>query len=81
MLDRKADRSKLIRLWRSAALISLRPPAGGAYFALTARGANILGPKIGEWKVFVAGEDGGLIVLASEGAVTLDRLETDEMDW
>lgn len=81
MLDRKVDRSKLMRLCRSAALISLRPPDGVAYFALTARGAKIFGPRIGESASLVVGEDGGLIVLASEGAPMVETLETDETDW
>jgi hypothetical protein len=81
-LDKKADFSKLRRLCRSAALISLKVPDGVAYFALTARGANILGPRIGESASFVVGEDGGLIVLASEaGTPTLVTLETDDTDW
>ena len=82
MLDKKADLSKLMRLCRSAALISLRLPGGVAYFALTARGENILRPRIGESSCFVAvGEDGGLRVLASEGgAPMLALLEMEDTD-
>lgn len=79
--ERKADRSKLIRLCLSAA-VSIELLGGAAYFALTARGAKILGPRTGESAAFVAGEDGALIVLASDGgAPTLVKLETDDMDW
>jgi hypothetical protein len=47
---------------------------------LTARGAKIFGPRIGESAALVGGEDGALIVLASDGA-TLVMLETEEIDW
>jgi hypothetical protein len=68
-----------MRLSLSAALISL---GGSTCFVLTARGAKIFGPRIGESLGLAAGEDGVLIVLASDGgAATLVMLETLLMDW
>jgi hypothetical protein len=68
-----------MRLCLSAALISL---GGRTCFALTARGAKIFGPRTGESLGLAAGEDGALIVLASEGgAATLVMLLTEDMDW
>ena len=46
---------------------------------LTARGVKIFGPRIGESEALVVGEDGALIVLASERG-TLAVLDTEEMD-
>lgn len=46
---------------------------------LTARGVKIFGPKIGESAAFVGGEDGALIVPASEVAM-LRLLDTEETD-
>lgn len=72
-----------MRLCLSAALISEEEVGGSACFALTARGAKIFGPRTGESTAFVAGEDGALIVLVSEGgaATLLVMLETEEIDW
>lgn len=47
---------------------------------LTAKGAKIFGPRTGESAAFVGGEDGGLIVPASDAA-TLAMLETEDLDW
>jgi len=53
-------------------------------FALTCRGAKILGPSIGLSTGLLAGDDGALTVLASKAIVsdvaTLAMLETEEMD-
>lgn len=50
---------------------------------LTARGVKIFGPRIGESVALAGGEDGALIVLASERATlaTLAVLDTEETDW
>ena len=65
-----------MRLSRSARLISL---GGNTCFALTARGAKIFGPRIGESLGLAAGEDGELTVLASDGGAVM--LETELIDW
>lgn len=74
-----------MRLSLSAALISPALTRGSACCALTWRGAKIFGPRIGLSTGFVEGEDGALIVSASDAAVsevaTLMTLEMDEMDW
>ena len=82
-MDKKVCFSKLMRLCLSALLISEEVLGGSACFALTARGAKIFGPRIGESAALVVGEDGALIVLVSEGgaATLLVMLETEEMDW
>jgi hypothetical protein len=81
MLDRKVCFSNDMRLFLSAALISEALLGGTSYFALTARGAKIFVPRICESAALVRGEDGGLIVLASDGeAPTLVKLETDDTD-
>lgn len=53
--------------------------------ALTSRGAKIFGPRIGLSAGLLAGDDGALIVLASEAAMSdaakLTLLDTEEMDW
>ena len=49
-------------------------------FVLTARGAKIFGPRIGESIGLAGGEDGALIVLESETEV-LAVLDTEETDW
>jgi hypothetical protein len=81
-LDKKVCFSKLMRLCLSEALISEEVLGGSECFALTARGAKIFGPRIGESVALVAGEDGALIVLASEGgaATLLVMLDTEEID-
>jgi len=77
-LDRKVCFSNDMRLFLSAALISETLFGGTSYFALTARGAKIFGPRICESAARVRGEDGALIVLASEGGAP--KLETDDTD-
>lgn len=74
-----------MRLCLSAALISPAFLGGSACFALTWRGAKIFGPRIGLSAGLVRGDDGALMVLASDAAVsevaTLVMLEMEEMDW
>jgi hypothetical protein len=83
-LDKKVCFSKLIRLCLSEALISLALLDASECFVLTTRGAKIFGPRMGEAAALVAGDDGALMVLASDGAVvvaTLVKLETEDIDW
>jgi hypothetical protein len=83
-LDKKVCFSKLMRLCLSEALISLALLGASECFVLTTRGAKIFGPRIGEAAAWVVGDDGALIVLASDGAVvvaTLVMLETEDIDW
>lgn len=76
--------SKLNLRCLSAAVILPALLGGKVCFTLTARGARICGPNTGDSAGLLTGDDGALIVPASETAVfdvaTLSMLETEDTD-